>query len=217
MSEVREDRSVVEVPADRSLLQKLLQTYNEHPEQRAEAAAEIDRRFRRRVAIMVLDTSGFSRAVRAVGIVHFLALLERMERLVTPLVEKAGGRVLRREADDLYAIFDEPGSAVGCATEILRELNAVNEVLPEDEEIYLTMGIGYGDVLLVGTDDLFGDEMNLASKLGEDLAQRGEVLLTPGAYEALGPKHDWQFEDVTFSVSGLRVVGHRLVAEESRG
>jgi adenylate cyclase len=208
---------VVEVPADRSLLQKLLQQYNEHPEQRAEAAAEIDRRFRRRVAILVLDTSGFSRTVRAVGIVHFLALLERMERLVTPLVEAAGGRVLRREADDLYALFDDAGSAVGCATEILRELNAVNEVLPQDEEIYLTMGIGYGDLLLVGNDDLFGDEMNLASKLGEDLAQRGEVLLTPGAFEALETKRHWRFEDVEFSVSGLHVIAHRLVAEDAPG
>jgi class 3 adenylate cyclase len=35
--------------------------------------------------------------------------------------------------------------------------------------------------------DVFGAEVNLASKIGEDLARPGEVLLTPGAADALSP------------------------------
>ena len=31
--------------------------------------------------------------------------------------------------------------------------------------------------------------MNLASKLGEDLACKDEILLTPAAYQALPPDH----------------------------
>ena len=52
--------------------------------------------------------------------------------------------------------------------------------------------------------------MNLACKLGEDLAQRGEVLLTREAYRALEPA-DWQFEAISFSISGLELAAHRLV------
>ena len=45
-------------------------------------------------------------------------------------------------------------------------------------EIYVAIGIGYGRVLLVGDDDAWGDEMNIACKLGEDLAERGEDLVS---------------------------------------
>ena len=48
-----------------------------HPEQRQRIVAEIERDFRRPIAILVLDSCGFTRTVRAMGIIHFLALLER--------------------------------------------------------------------------------------------------------------------------------------------
>ena len=47
-------------------------------------------------------------------------------------------------------------------------------------------GIGYGDMLDLD-DDMFGLEVNLASKIGEDLARPGEALLTPSAAAALDP------------------------------
>ena len=104
----RTDRASTEAMPSREELQALLKDYNEHPDRRDAVLAEIDERFRRRVAVLVLDTCGFSRTVRGHGIVHFLALLERMERLIRPCVDAARGRILRREADNLFAVFDDP-------------------------------------------------------------------------------------------------------------
>ena len=56
-----------------------------------------------------------------------------------------------------------------------------NEALPAAEETQIAIGIGYGSVLDVGDGHLYGDEMNLAFKLGEDLGTAQEVLLTPAA------------------------------------
>jgi adenylate cyclase len=39
--------------------------------------------------------------------------------------------------------------------------------------------------LNVENQDLFGDELNIASKLGEDIADMGQVLLTPAAAKAM--------------------------------
>ena len=40
------------------------------------------------------------------------------------------------------------------------------------------MGIGFGTLLSAGAEDgFFGDEMNIASKLGEDLASRDDIFL----------------------------------------
>jgi len=47
-------------------------------------------------------------------------------------------------------------------------------------EVNLCVGIGYGRILQLD-DDLFGDEVNVAYKLGEDVAGPGEVLVSEAA------------------------------------
>src|SRR3954451_2956891 len=84
---------------ERELLRELLRRFNQEPDARAAIVAEIERRFRRPLALLALDSSGFSRSVRASGIIHFLALLERLGEVVRPLVARHGGRMLYTEAD----------------------------------------------------------------------------------------------------------------------
>ncbi|MFL5797105.1 MAG: adenylate/guanylate cyclase domain-containing protein [Actinomycetota bacterium] len=210
--QTRTDQASAAAVPGREELQALLKDYNEHPDRREAVLAEIDGRFRRRVAVLVLDTCGFSRTVRGHGIVHFLALLERMERLIRPCVEAGHGRVLRREADNLFAVFDTADRAVHAAREIQRDVRAANEALPKEDEVGVSIGIGYGDLLLVGADDAWGDEMNLASKLGEDLAECGEVLITRSARDALDHADEIELEERAYTVSGIDVhafhVGH---------
>src|SRR4051794_21400319 len=102
----------------RARLQTLLKEYNEYPERQKDVEARIHEEFSRTVAILVLDSSGFSRSVRQHGIVNFLARLERLGRVVMPLIEKQQGRVLRVEADNIFAVFPDAESAVKSAAEI---------------------------------------------------------------------------------------------------
>lgn len=198
---------------DAQELQTLLNEYNEYPERREQMVAEIEQRFRRPLGILVLDSSGFTRSVHSMGIIHFLALLERLGRMVLPLITRNGGRLLKREADNVFAVFPDAVSAVRCAAQILHDVKVANEPLPAAEEIDVSLGVGYGEVLLVGDNDLYGDEMNLACKLGEDLAERHELLVTEAARVALGPDAEWSFEDAEFSISGLQLKAYRFRAD----
>jgi adenylate cyclase len=195
----------------RDRLKTLLKEYNEYPERQAEIDGRIHDEFCKAVAIMVVDSCGFSRTVRQHGIVNYLARLERLERLIAPMIDGHGGRVLRVEADNIFALFPDSGAAVRCAAEVQRSVEIANEPLPAASEIYVAIGVGYGRLLLIEEDDAYGDEMNVACKLGEDLAERGEVLLTVSAYEALGESDAWQFEDYSASVSGLDLTAYKLV------
>jgi adenylate cyclase len=192
-------------------LQKLLKEYNEYPDRQRDIDARIHDEFCKTVAILVLDSCGFSRSVRQHGIVNYLARLERLGRVVVPIIESHGGRVLRIEADNIFALFSDTTAAVRCAAEVQMHVEIANEPLPAASEIYVAIGIGYGRVLLVGDDDAYGDEMNVACKLGEDLAKRGEILLTAAAHDALADTHDWQFEDASVTISGLDLTSYRLV------
>jgi class 3 adenylate cyclase len=195
----------------RARLQTLLKEYNEYPERQNEVEARIHKEFSRTVAILVLDSSGFSRTVRQHGIVNFLARLERLGRVVVPLIEKYEGRVLRVEADNIFAVFSAAEAAVTCADEIQRNVGIANEPLPAASEIYVAIGVGYGSVLLIDQNDAWGDEMNIACKLGEDIADQGEILLTVAAHDAIGDNSRWTFEDSSVRISGLDLTSYRLV------
>src|SRR3712207_4708807 len=98
--------------SEREKLRALLHRYNEQPEERGQILAEIDQHFRRRVAILVVDTCGFTLTVHEKGIVQFLALLERLKRLICPNVERFDGHLLQPEADNIFAFFPDPAAAV---------------------------------------------------------------------------------------------------------
>ena len=59
--------------------------------------------------------------------------------------------------------------------EILIEYNRDK---PEEEKILLCIGLGFGTMLRIGDADVFGAEVNAASKLGEDTAEAWEILVT---------------------------------------
>lgn len=193
----------------RDRLDALLSQIIEHPERRVEISEEIERDFTQRRAVLVLDMSGFSRTTQMHGVVSFLLMIHQMRLLAGPTIKACGGTLVKAEADNLYCLFDEVAAAVGAAREIMRQLSTVNVLLPATRRLYASIGVGFGDILVLGGDDLFGDEVNLASKLGEDIAQEGMILLTEAARRRL-PEAAATAEQRA-SISGLALVYHAMV------
>jgi class 3 adenylate cyclase len=162
-------------------LHDLLEEMSERPEAEAEITATIERDFGETRAVLVLDMSGFSRCTQQNGIVCFLLMIHEMKRLAVPAVEEAGGILVKAEADNLYCLFEDVDAAIGAAREILRRLARANAGTAQDRHLGAAIGIGFGRVLNVDERDLFGHEVNLACKLGEDIAKEGEILLTLAA------------------------------------
>lgn len=135
-------------------------------------------------AILVTDLSGFTRITKAHGIIHFLAIFRRCQRACMPLIEKHYGKLLKQEADDFVVFFDAPGSALQCAIDMLAATRKLNETLPEEDKIYMCIGLEYGPLLRLD-DDAFGDTVNVAFKLGEDVARPMEILIGKHAYDRI--------------------------------
>jgi adenylate cyclase len=185
--------------------QRLQQLIEERVRPGADKAA-IDRRiwdlFGERWSVMFTDLSGFSRRVAEFGIIQFLQTIHESVRLLTPSLDRFDGILLKVEADSLMVIFRRPERAVACAVAMQAVLAETNRALPPEERILLCVGIGYGDVLRVGDEDVFGAEVNAASKLGEDTAQAGEILVTDQVRRALGDASDFGFEPLADAPSG---------------
>ncbi len=155
-------------------------------------------------AVMFTDLSGFSRGVEKFGIVHFLQTIYESERILLPLIESFDGILLKVEGDSLLVIFRNVNKAVKCAVEMQNTLKKHNGSLPDEEKILLCVGIGYGRMIKIGDSDVFGAEVNAASKLGEDTARAYEVLVTQSVYDILTDRAGLDFEKLSAAPAGAK-------------
>lgn len=168
------------------------------PADRVALEEEVWREFGVQMAIMALDMSQFSVSVRRSGIVAYLQLVRRMRLLTAPLVAAAGGDVVKYEADNMMAVFADVPQAVQAAIAIDREF-------ARDGRIAAGIGIDFGKFLRIPEHDCFGDPVNIAYKLGEDVAQGGEILITATARERLGANPQPALRERQVSLSGLEL------------
>ena len=131
----------------------------------------------------ISDMASFSSTSRKIGVCHFLKLIHRTRQIIQPIIEASNGTLLKFDADNCYAYFKKPADAIKASFRINAAIFGANEDFGLAEQIYLSVGIDYGRLLLVDDIDFFGDPVNTASKLGEDLATRSEVLITERAIE----------------------------------
>jgi class 3 adenylate cyclase len=212
---VKKPTGVKKASNTRHALERLLDKRNEHPEHLTEIDREIWDAFGETHAVWVLDMCGFSRLTMRYGITHFLAMIHRLHGIVKPIIAARDGRVVKTEADNVFAVFDTVAAAVAAARDVQEQLATANVFLPEDWDLHASIGIGFGELLMVDDDDFYGNELNLASKLGEDIAESGETLLTETAHARLieeGPKATLSFDMREIIVSKMTLKAYTVTA-----
>ncbi|MGH9941765.1 MAG: adenylate/guanylate cyclase domain-containing protein [Pyrinomonadaceae bacterium] len=193
----------------RANLERLLTEMIERPERRAELKQEIEEVFEQEKAVLVLDMSGFSRTTQRLGIISYLLMIHQMQRVARPCVAEHRGLLLKSEADNLFCLFDTVDDAVAAGRMITRHLRTANLLLPEEQHLYVSIGIGHGRLLNIEDEDVFGSEVNLASKLGEDIGDMGEILLTPAARARLEDQQ-LDLKEESINISGLEMIYFRV-------
>ena len=193
----------------RENLDRLLTAMIEQPERRTELVQQVEAAFGQDKAVMVLDMSGFSRTTQRHGIVLFLLMIHQMTLIARPSVETHGGLLVKSEADNLFCLFDTVLAAIQASQEITSRLNVANILLPEDRRLYVSIGIGYGRILNIANEEVYGNEVNLASKLGEDVAEMAQILLTSAA-AAQAKDAGLKLTEQAVSISGLSLPYFRL-------
>ena len=154
-------------------------------------------------AVFVLDMSGFSMLTRKYGIVHYLSMVRRMQLTTEPIVKSYGGIMIKYEADNCFAVFPDPLSAVNAAIAMQHAFTAENLLTSDDLDIHISCGIDYGKILIIGHEDCFGEPVNRASKIGEDLAAAGEIFVTKEAMEMIPPEAGIKSREMNVSISGI--------------
>ncbi len=164
---------------------------------------EIWNEYGRELAILISDMSGFSRITKEYGIIHFLSLIAKQHELVLPVIPGHGGRLVKAEADNLFIAFDTPEGAVRASREMHARLEEYNQDKSDTNSIIACHGLSWGLVLDFGN-DMYGNPVNMASKLGEDIADPYETLITTELREACGDEiKKYEFEAKEVKISGV--------------
>jgi class 3 adenylate cyclase len=155
-------------------------------------------------AIMFTDLSGFSRQVETFGILHFLQIIFEQNALLDPVIARHDGILIKKEADSLMIIFRRALSAMRCAIEMQHVLADVNATRTPETQVLLCVGIGFGRILRIGDHDVYGAEVNAASKLGEDTARAREILVTRAVRDELADFPGLSFAAVDETIPGSK-------------
>jgi class 3 adenylate cyclase len=188
----------------------LLYSQTESSEERHSIEATLWTNYGAEYAVFVLDMSGFSMLTRKYGIVHYLSMVRRMQLTTEPIVKSYGGFMIKYEADNCFAVFPDPLSAVNAAIAMQHAFRTSNLLTSDDLDIHIACGIDYGKILMIGHEDCFGDPVNRASKIGEDLATAGEILITKEAMQMIPAEAGIKAHEMTVSISGITIPAYMI-------
>lgn len=128
------------------------------------------------LAILIADMAGFTALMKRIGAKSGMEAAIAFHDRGDAMARAFGGRLVSAWADNFMAAFPSVRQAYGAARELVAQTPS-------------SVGIGWGEVV-EDYGSLWGDEVNAASRLGEDVAKEGDVLLTDAAKARLEEERD---------------------------
>lgn len=112
--------------------------------------------------------------------------------------------------EEFLFLFQHAAQAFAAARELKERIDGANKVFRVTERLPLTgIAVHTGHLLIVpGTNVHWGDPVNTASKLAEDIASQGEFLITEPVYRDVRSEtaaHHHQFNPQTFTTSRVEL------------
>ena len=166
---------------------------------------EFRERYAIEVAILILNMTGFTKSCLKYGSLYSFLRIFDIQKICLPIFMEFGAKRIRTFADNFTVTFSHPETALNAAFEINRRVRIFNQPREQSAEICFecSIGLGYGEVFKIGPDQAMGIEMNQASKLGEDTARKGEIMINEGFFSAVKARSDLAFvlcthEDLPF-------------------
>lgn len=164
---------------------------------------EVIKKSRKLVTILFSDIEHSTRHWERRGDIDARLLLDRHNRLLFPIIRKFKGKIIKTLGDAIMASFNLAENAVKAGIAIQQRLH---EERHNDKYFSLRTRIGiHTGTGIVEYDDIFGDVVNVASKV-ESSAQPNQILLTHSTLARISASN-FELNETT----RLKVIGRRKV------
>jgi len=132
-------------------------------------------------AVLFADVSGSTRLYDTVGDNLAMTAISQCLEIFRERTEATGGRVIKTIGDEVMSAFTTADDAARTALQIQLRVDALEPV--SGNKLGVRIGFHFGPAVERG-DDLFGDTVNLASRL-TDVATRGQIILSQDTTQRL--------------------------------
>lgn len=139
---------------------------------------------RKLTTIFAMDLVGYSSLMEQNEVLTLEQLNGAREAIIHPAIERHSGRIVKLMGDGTLAEFSSVVCAVECAVEIQRQLATRNSSGNGVMQLKFRIGIHLGDII-VESDDIFGDGVNIASRL-ETIASPGGIVVSKQVFDHIG-------------------------------
>ncbi len=151
------------------------------------------RAHRRLAAILAADVVGYSRLMGNDEEGTLAALKRARADILDPEIVRHRGRIVKTAGDGMLVEFSSAVDSLRCAVEVQKGMAESGALVREERRLQLRIGVNLGDVIVDG-DDLFGDGVNVASRL-EALAEPGDICISQAVWEIVRGRVPVQFEN----------------------
>jgi len=149
---------------------------------------------RKLAAILAADVVGFSRLVGEDETRTLAVLKSHRHEFIDREIAQRGGRIFKTTGDGALVEFPSVVAAVECAVAVQRGMADRNRDVPDAQRIDFRIGINLDEVVVDG-DDIFGDGVNVASRL-EGIAEPGTICISSTVFGRIRNRVDLRFEDL---------------------
>ena len=138
-------------------------------------------------AIMFSDVKSFS-AMMATNEERTVRLIKEHREIIRGVLPAYGGEEHGTAGDSFFVLFGSAVNAVQCAVEIQEKFHELNAPRPEEEQIWIRIGIHIGDIIVDKTDNrVYGDGINIAART-EPRAEPGGICITQDVFQQVENK-----------------------------
>ena len=164
----------------------------------------LNARFIKQKAVLVIEMFEQAEVAAEHGVLPFIDMVLSMKNKCAMAVKHHGGKCVRsietKIIGQIMALFDSPLDCLRAAIEARYRCR--------EESFELAIGVGFTEILDLDACNAFGDAVNMAFKLGEDVAKGGEILITENVRNAVGKTKDFPFkmnDERDVSLSGISI------------
>ena len=145
-----------------------------------------------RVVILFSDIEESTALNERIGDRAWVKLIGAHDKLVSDLVQRRSGHVVKSQGDGFMIAFARADQAVRCGIDLQQELRA-SAKRKRHEEIRVRIGVHMGRSVRRG-DDLFGRNVAMAARVAAQ-AVGGEILVSQPVRDALCDCDDIRFDE----------------------
>ena len=149
-------------------------------------------------AIMFTDIAGYTFQMSKDQDIA-LSMLDEKRKVLKPLIQKHKGTLIKEMGDGTLSHFSSAIDATNCSLDLQKSLK-------DNNDLNIRIGVHLGDTSF-RDDDIFGDGVNIASRL-EKMSPPGGILVSKNVYDELSSRKG--YNGISLGLQSMKGVG-RLV------